>query len=46
MVRPITRETTNAMYITPANDSTITSARAIPVTGRMSLSPTLESTRH
>ena len=43
-MRLINRETTSVMYITPANDSSITSARAIPVTGRMSLSPTLEST--
>ena len=43
MVRLINRETTSAIYITPAKDSSMTSARAIPVTGRMSLSPTLES---
>jgi hypothetical protein len=44
MVRLISRETTSAIYITPANDSSMTSARAIPVTGRMSLNPTPEST--
>ncbi len=40
----MSRETTSAMYMMPANDSSITSARAIGVTGMMSLSPTLEST--
>src|SRR5687767_3113503 len=40
----MSRETTSAMYITPAKDSSITSERARGVTGRMSLSPTLDST--
>jgi hypothetical protein len=44
VVRPINRETTNAMYITPAKDSNITSARASGRTGMMSLRPTLDST--
>src|SRR6476469_4249324 len=44
IVNPMNRETTHAMYITPANDSRITNARAMPVTGRMSLRPTLERT--
>src|ERR1700741_3227470 len=38
------RDTTRAMYMTPASDSSITIARAIGITGTMSLNPTLEST--
>lgn len=40
----MSRETTSAMYMMPANDSSITSARAFGDTGMMSLNPTLEST--
>jgi hypothetical protein len=43
-VRLMSRETTSATYMMPANHSSITSAHAIGVTGTMSLSPTLEST--
>lgn len=41
-VSVMSRETTSAMYMIPVNDSSITSARAIGLTGMMSLSPTLE----
>src|SRR5690606_29525566 len=40
MVRPISRDTTRAMYITPANCPSITSARACGNTGTTSLRPT------
>jgi len=43
MVRPISRETTSAMYITPANCSSITSARAHGLIGRTSPRPKLDS---
>lgn len=43
-VSEMSRDTTRAMYMMPVNDSSITSARAIGETGRMSLSPTLERT--
>src|SRR5690606_11641925 len=43
IVSPIRRDTTSAMYITPAKASSITSARAAGRTGRMSVSPTPES---
>ena len=38
------RDTTSVRYITPAKDSSMTMPRAIGVTGRMSLRPTLDST--
>ena len=37
-------DTTKAMYMTPVTDSSMTIARAMGVTGTMSLNPTLEST--